>query len=163
MSDALSVVRPVEGATNSETLYEHDFYSWIEQQVALLRAGRLGEVDVENVAEELSDVGKTHFYRLQSSLKILVMHMLKWDQRTEHRSSSWEGSIREHRRRITRLLTKNSGLKSRRDEALADGYEDALVWAAHETGLPEDEFPEAYPYDWDDLLKRPFELDPPRL
>ena len=129
MSEARSAARPVEGVANSQTLYEQDHYSWVEQQVALLRAGRLGEVDVENVAEELSDPGRTHFHRLQSSLKILVMHMLKWDHQTEHRSSSWEESIREHRRWVVRLLTRNPGLRSRRDEALADGYEDVKVWS----------------------------------
>lgn len=147
--------------SRSADLYERDYYSWVEEQVALLRAGRWAEVDAGNVAEELSDMGKAHFYRLQSSLKILVMHMLKWDQQTEHRSSSWQGSIREHRRRINKLLARNPGLKARAAEALADGYDDALVWAAEETGLPEDEFPKTCPYDWDDILERPFQLDQP--
>lgn len=143
-------------------LYERDYYTWVEEQVALLRAGRLSEVDAENIAEELSDLGKAHFYRLQSSLKILLLHMLKWDQQTEHRSSSWAGSIREHRRRIGRLLSKNPGLQPRIHEALSESYEDARDWAALETGLTEDEFPPACPYDWHDITERPFEVDAKR-
>lgn len=139
--------------------YEHDYLGWVEEQVSLLRAGRLDELDAANIAEELSDMGKAELHRLQSALKILVMHMLKWDQQTEHRSTSWEGSIREHRRRIVRLISRNPGLKSRADEALADAYEDARGWASIETGIPEDEFPENCPYGWDDILKRPFETD----
>lgn len=140
-------------------LYDLDYVSWIDQQVALLRAGRLSEIDAENVAEELSDLGKVQFYRLQGSLKILIMHMLKWDQQAEHRSASWAGTIREHRRRITRLVDTNPGLKPRLPEALADGYEDARGWASIETGIPEDEFPAECPYAWDDILGRPFEVD----
>ena len=142
-------------------LYDLDYVSWIDRQVALLRAGRLGEIDAENVAEELSDLGKVQFHRLQGSLKILVMHMLKWDQQAEHRSTSWAGTIREHRRRIRRLVEKNPGLKPRLYEALAESYEDARGWASIETGIPEDEFPEDCPYGWDDVVERPFEVDAP--
>lgn len=158
MSMSVAKKRPAAG-DDGEKSYEHDYYGWLQQQVSLLRAGRLNDADVENIAEELSDLGRTQLWRLQSSLKILIMHMLKWDQQAEHRSSSWAGSIREHRRRILRILSKNPGLKPQRDEVLSDGYEDAIVWAAHETGLPEDEFPPICPYDWDDILHRPFQLD----
>lgn len=144
---------------DDQARYETDYYSWIQEQVVLLRAGRLTELDAENIAEELSDLGKSQLWRLQSSLKILIMHMLKWDQQTEHRSSSWAGSIREHRRRIVKLLRRSPGLKPRQDEVLAEGYEDAVMWAANETGLPEDEFPRTCPYSWTDLLERPFEID----
>ena len=37
--------------------YEDDLYAWVQAQVELLRSGQLSEVDAENVAEELSDVG----------------------------------------------------------------------------------------------------------
>lgn len=33
---------------NLETEYDHDFYSWINQNVQLLREGRLTEVDAEH-------------------------------------------------------------------------------------------------------------------
>jgi hypothetical protein len=32
-------------------------------------------------------------------------------------------------------------------------------WAANETHLPPREFPRACPYDWQDILERPFEFD----
>ena len=39
------------------SLHEQDFYAWTTQQVALLRAGRLAEADIEHIAEELEDMG----------------------------------------------------------------------------------------------------------
>jgi hypothetical protein len=62
---------------DDQARYETDYYSWIQEQVVLLRAGRLAELDAENIAEELSDLGKSQLWRLQSSLKILIMHMLE--------------------------------------------------------------------------------------
>src|SRR5262245_16863479 len=35
------------------SLYERDFYLWIEQQVSRLREGRLQELDVANLLEEI--------------------------------------------------------------------------------------------------------------
>jgi hypothetical protein len=139
--------------------YEDDYYTWINEQVALLRERRFDEVDVENVAEELSDLGKDEFAKLQSCLRVLLMHMLKWDQQPEHRTRSWVFSIREQRRRYARLMKQNPGLKPRLKEALDQAYEDARDWAANETHLQVRDFPKICPYDWNDILERPFEFD----
>lgn len=147
-------IAPAEGAA-----YERDFYSWANEQAVLLRSGRLSELDVMNVAEELEDMGKSQFWRLESAIKIVLMHMLKWDHQPERRTRSWVQTIAEHRRRVTRLLSKSPGMKSRIPEAIEGGYEDARGWAAIETRYPEEDFPEKCPYEWDDVLNRRFDLD----
>ncbi|MCJ2036741.1 DUF29 domain-containing protein [Methylobacterium sp. J-068] len=139
--------------------YEDDFYSWLIQQADLLRSGRLEDVDLDHVAEELEDLSKSEFGKLQSTLRVLVMHMLKWDQQPEHRTPSWIFSIREQRRRYARILAGSPGLKPRIDEALGDAYPDARDWASDETRLPPDEFPSECPYAWEDILERPFDFD----
>lgn len=146
-------------STPARTRYEDDLYTWVLEQVDLLRARRFDEVDVENVAEELSGLAKSDFNALVSTLRVLVMHMLKWDQQPEFRTPSWVYSIREQRRRFERILRQSPGLKPRRDEALMEAYPNARDWAANETHLPLDEFPPHCPYGWDDLLTRPFEVD----
>ena len=42
----------------NERAYERDFYGWANEQAALLRAGRFGEVDVTNGAKELESMGR---------------------------------------------------------------------------------------------------------
>src|SRR5215213_2020801 len=101
MADPAAKERPA--AKKRRTRYEDDLYAWVNEQVELLRAGRLDEIDAENIAEELSDLGKDEFAKLQSCLRVLLMHMLKWDQQPEHRTRSWVFSIREQRRRYARL------------------------------------------------------------
>ena len=149
----------VRERSRAAVAYDADFYTWLNEQAQLLRSGRLDELDVGNIAEELEGMARSEFRSLVSSLRVLVMHMLKWDQQPEHRTLSWVYSIREHRDRYAEILEENPGLKPRRDEALAKAYKLARNWAAHETRLPEEEFPKTCPYDWDDLLNRPFETD----
>ena len=149
----------VSAPVSKGTRYEDDLYGWVLEQVELLRAGHLDKIDAKNIAEELRDVGTSEYDKLWSSLRVLVMHMLKWDQQPEFRTPSWAYSIREQRKRCAKVLKRNPGLASHRDEALADAYDSARLWAANETNLPVDEFPNECPYDWDDILNRPFEID----
>lgn len=41
------------------TYYDHDVVAWAKEQAALLRAGRFSVLDVEHIAEEIEDVGKS--------------------------------------------------------------------------------------------------------
>ena len=63
--------------SKNSTLYDTDFYAWANEQAALLRAGRLSEADIENVAEEIESMGKSEKRELISRLTILLLHLLK--------------------------------------------------------------------------------------
>jgi hypothetical protein len=58
--------------------YQQDFYSWVCRNVELLRNGKVSEIDVENIAEELDAMGKSQQRELINRLKILFAHLLKW-------------------------------------------------------------------------------------
>src|SRR4051812_27068174 len=73
--------------------YERDLYSWAVEQAALLRAGRLGQADALNIAEELDDVGSEQYHRLESALRIILLHLLKWDHQPKRRTRGWRASI----------------------------------------------------------------------
>lgn len=139
--------------------YEDDLFTWVGEQVALLRAGRLDELDACNIAEELADVAAAERSKLDSIFRVSIMHMLKWDQQPDVRTPSWVYSIHEQRRRYAKLIEANPGLKRHRDEALADMYPIARNWAAAETHFDVSEFPSTCPYAWEDILDRPFEVD----
>jgi hypothetical protein len=139
-------------------LYERDVYAWAQEQARLLKAGRLAEIDAENIAEEILDVGRNEYDKLESALTVLLMHMLKWDYQPKKRSRSWEITILEQRKRVERQLRENPSLKSRRAEAVHDGYEIGRLRASGETDLDPDVFPEVCPYDWDAITKRVFKL-----
>src|SRR5947208_2799040 len=57
MMDDRSHTTKRAGRPGRPARYEHDLYGWALQQAALLRAGRIDEADVRNIAEELDDVG----------------------------------------------------------------------------------------------------------
>jgi Domain of unknown function DUF29 len=144
----------------SRATYEGDLHAWAQEQAALLRAGRLPEVDAANIAEELEDVGREQYDRLESALRVLLTHILKWDHQSERRSRSWAATITVQRRHAQKTLGKNPSLKPRLAEALADAYADARLEASGETNLPLRTFPAELPYDWAAIIDRPFAIDP---
>jgi hypothetical protein len=134
---------------------DRDLYTWAGQQAALLREGRLSEIDPAAIAEEIDDLGEEQYLRLESALRVLAHHLLKWDYQPAARSLSWAITVREQRRRVERQLRKNPGLRARLDEALADAYEDARDEAARETGLPTRTFPARSRFAFGELMERP--------
>ena len=122
-------------------LYEQDFYAWANEQAALLRAGKLSAADIEQIAEEIEGMGRTEKRELINRLVVLLTHLLKWQYQPTYRGPSWEVTIRNQRRALSRHLTDNPSLKPKVPEAVADAYCDARANAYAETGLPEATFP----------------------
>ena len=137
--------------------YEGDYHAWTVEQAAALRAGRLSELDVQNLAEEIDDLGKAEFGKLSSSYRVILLHMLKWDHQPERRTRSWVGSIETHRIRLDIVLGDNPSLKGSQPEAIARGYREARVKAAAETGQDKGSFPKECPYSPDDIMNRAYE------
>jgi hypothetical protein len=145
---------PRGGADTERASYDRDVYSWAIEQAALLRAGRVAEADVLNIAEEIDDVGWEQYDKLENALRIIFLHLLKWDHQPKRRSRSWWASIRMQRNHVLRVLRKNPGLKPEIDGAIAEAYETARIEAASQTSLDEDTFPVDCPYAWDEIMDR---------
>jgi hypothetical protein len=59
------------------SLYEQDFYQWTQEQAALLKAGALSLIDVENLIEEIERMGKSQKNELLSRLTVLLMQTFR--------------------------------------------------------------------------------------
>lgn len=127
-------------------LYSQDFHAWALQNAEWLRQGQLAVVDVAHIAEELEDMGNSRERELESRLGVLIAHLLKWHYQPDQRSSSWSGTIKEQRRKLTRLLRKNPSLKPLLTEAWQEAYGDALTLVEKDTGLDESLFPAECPF-----------------
>ncbi|NCC28086.1 MAG: DUF29 domain-containing protein [Gammaproteobacteria bacterium] len=135
-----------------EADYDHDFYAWIARNVALLRAGRVSEVDAEHIAEELESMGKRDLRQLRSRLQVLTMHLLKWQFQPAPQSKSWLATVDHQRDEIEALLLDSPSLRPSMDAALAMIYPKAVRDAARESGLPETAFPVTCPYGLAEIL-----------
>ncbi len=147
---------PADAPARAE--YMRDFYSWLMEQARHVREGKWDAVDRENVSEEIESLGREQFNKLESALRVLLIHILKWDHQPKLRSRSWTLSIKAQRTEVEDVLSDNPGLKPRIAEAIARGYRRARIEAAKETGIEENAFPETCRYSFDDLMSREFSL-----
>ena len=68
--------------------YEKDLYGWAMQTAQALREGRLSEADIEHIAEELEDMGRSEKRALTNRLAVLLRHLLKWRHQPKRRGNS---------------------------------------------------------------------------
>ena len=141
------------------TAYADDFYTWTQEQGARLRSGDLSGLDRENLAEEIESWGKSQFASLVSALRVVLLHMLKFDHQPGKRARSWMISIATHRIQVAEELSESPGLKRRVVEAITKAYRIARLEAAKETRLAVSRFPETCPYTYQDIMDRHFAID----
>lgn len=145
-------------------LYEKDFSAWTARTLDLLRAGRFADLDIEHLAEELSDMGKSQRHELVNRLRVLLAHLLKWQFQyrrltahwAEFEGKSWRNTIIEQRAALRYLLDKNPGLKSVLSDSIVESYQQALDLAVEETGMPATLFPRECPYTQTQILARDY-------
>ena len=137
-------------------LYERDFYRWLTRQAALLREGRLQELDLVNLLEEIEDMGAKREGAIENNLIVLLTHLLKHKYQPDQRSSGWRGSVVEHRRRLRKLIRESPSLRPHAQEIYAECYADGCEQAAAETALPPETFPADPPFTLDQALDPKF-------
>ena len=137
--------------------YEKDFVLWLETQVKLLRQGRVSELDLKNLAEEVESILKRDKREVHNRLTVLLEYLLKYQFQPDKRSSSWTSTIGEQRRGLD-LVFKDSPslLKSYAPQVFEDSYEYAKCKASDETGLSLAAFPGTCPYTLTETLDENF-------
>ena len=82
------------------TRYETDIVAWANEQAQLVRSGQFELLDLEHIAEEIEDVGKSEQRELASRMVLLIAHLLKWQFQAGRQGTSWQITIRNQRRAI---------------------------------------------------------------
>ncbi|GJE61708.1 DUF29 domain-containing protein [Methylobacterium trifolii] len=154
---ALKAARPT--ATGG-TAYADDFYTWTQEQGARLRAGDLSALDREDLAEEIESLGRSEFGKLVAAFRDILRSILVFDHRPDLPARDGALLIAAQRLDVTFLLKDSPGLKDRSEEAMARAYQTARLGAADAAQLPLSRFPETCPYNREDLMRRPFAIDP---
>ena len=140
------------------TLYDTDFYTWTQEQAALLRAGAVQELDLTNLAEEIDSLGKRDRRALASHLHTLLLHLLKWQYQPSGRAMghSWRSSIRTARIESAAIVEDSSVLGQLVPGMIVYWYPHVRQQAADETGLPLSTFPATCPWQVAQVLDHNF-------
>ncbi|HEY9851605.1 MAG TPA: DUF29 domain-containing protein [Leptolyngbyaceae cyanobacterium] len=136
-----------------KSLYDRDFYLWIQATAQQLKEGKFNEIDIPNLIEEIESMGRSEKRELKSRLVVLLMHLLKWQYQPEKRSESWRSTISEQRICIEGLLEDSPSLQPLISELFDDCYQKARLKASEETGIKLNFFPKESPFTLEETLK----------
>ena len=146
-------------ATKAAELYDEDFYAWTQEQAKALRTHFRGDnrLDVEHLAEEVEDLGKSELQGVESFVEQIIAHLLKLDYSGQAAPRShWRAEILNFRQNINRKITPSIRRKVERalDELYYGGRQIAAAGAlVHEPDLIR-RLPKSCPYDWDTIWHR---------
>ena len=145
---------------NVNSLYDTDFVEWSEQAAQRLRTGRIDEVDLALVAEEIEDLGKNHRLAVSSQMLHLLIHQIKRKIQPERETPSWRRSIVNAQEHIRGRLEAAPSLKPHLEDQLPQIYRRAIAGARFETGVQSRPLPDDCPFSVTQLLEN-FDLDWP--
>ncbi len=148
------------------SLYDDDVYAWAKQQAdALRRLARTGrdlpnELDLENVAEEIEDVGKSELSKVESYIRLILIHLLKLACASQARSErKWRNEILAFRAELLKELRPSMWPNIDLDHQ----WRQALLKVDGELSEHGDELPpglpEACPLALDDLTADHFAIE----
>ena len=145
-------------------LYKADFYQWTRQQTDLLQRNQFRSLDLQNLIEEVKDLGREQLNTLEHHLSEILSLMLKRqlraikeDIRTLSRwYRSWfmviDYNLEKQRKTVKCLLKKNPSLNELLEESLLECYPIACRRTAEELEISEDEFPDTTPWSVEQIL-----------
>jgi Domain of unknown function DUF29 len=102
--------------SDSNTLYDEDFFAWTKQQAKALRAAARNRInqplDWGNLAEEIEDLGKSNRRELRSQIRRVLRHLVKLQYSPAFNPrADWQVSIRDARAEIEGLLKDSPSLR----------------------------------------------------
>lgn len=137
-------------------LYDRDFYQWAMENSELMRQGKLSEIDVQNIAEELESMGRSERRELVDRLAQLIMHLLKWQYQPNRRSKSWSGTITEQRRKVELVLDDSPSLKYGMQESMRKAYYLAQAKFQKQTKIDRKILPNECPFTFEQVMNEDF-------
>ncbi|MFM6510660.1 MAG: DUF29 domain-containing protein [Microcystis panniformis] len=135
-----------------KTLYEIDDSLWLEETIELLKAKNFEALDLENLIEELEDLGNEKKFRVASFLQQIIRHALLlqfWTREREYNQAHWQAEIISFQYHLKRYLTTN--LRKYLEQEFEQIYFESRQYVRKKTDNQVN-FPDTCPYSLEELL-----------
>ena len=136
------------------TLYEQDYYLWIETTLKQLQNQDRENLDWQHLAEEIEALGIEQRRKLESYLKQLLIHLLiyrYWQTEKEFCERGWKNEICNFRDELE-FSCRSKTLYNYLLGCIDAVYFKARKQAIQKTGLSSDIFPEQCPFTVENIL-----------
>lgn len=125
----------------TSSLYETDYYLWLQTTVHHLRDRHFSAIERENLIEELESMGKREKRALLSLLTRLLEHLFKlayWESEKPRSENHWASEIVNFRAKIEADLEDSPSLRSQLPILYEKAYPTAVKSVSKLFSLPSD-------------------------
>ncbi len=117
-----------ESKAKSLALYDTDYQCWLDQIVIQLRTKDFGNLDLENLIEEIESLGKRDKRAIASDFMRLCEHLLKikyWQSEREAGLRGWNLEVANFRLQIRAILKDSPSLRHYLNKNFLSEYDNA--------------------------------------
>lgn len=140
--------------TIKPSLYDEDYYLWLEQTLIQINNKEIGNLDWQHLAEEIEALGNEQKRAVESYLKQLLIHLLLyayWQSEKTYCQRGWTVEITNFRDELEFYLRPKT-LYNYLVSCLDIVYLKARRQAIQKTGLNPNIFPQQCPFTLEEIL-----------
>jgi len=151
-------------ASDTSADYDSDVLAWSERQAAALRqlASRRdlpNELDLEHVAEEIEDVGRSQLIAVQSFLRQIFIHLIKTASLRDAPSEGhWHNEVVNFRSELLDRFTPSMAQRIALSTIWKRAIKDAGVTLAAQKQRIISNLPSECPFELEDMLDEEFDF-----
>lgn len=135
-----------EARVKLPSLYDTDYQLWLDQTAAHLKVRDFGQIDLENLIEEIESLGRSEKRAISSYLMRLCEHLLKikyWESEREMCLRGWSREIINFRLQIQDELEASPSLRSFLQDVFVKQYQNGRKLFLNASELDAKRVPEA--------------------
>ena len=137
----------VQADSSTQLLYNTDYHKWLEVTIEQLQSDQFSALDLENLIEELSAMGRRDLRTANSLIKQIIIHRLKLDRLPDiEPRKHWQKEINNFQEQLEDLLSASLKAKINLEKIYSRAKRDILIDYALE-------LPQECPYSLDELLQ----------
>jgi hypothetical protein len=134
------------------SLYEQDYYLWLEKTAQLLKDRKLSELDIENLFEEITDIATEEKRNIEDNLILVFRYLLRYKYQPNKITSGDRLGLFQRRDDLIEDFSYSPSLKLFFIQIFEECYSEARELSAIETGLPLETFPVKCPFTVEQVL-----------
>jgi Domain of unknown function DUF29 len=149
-------MNPKSTANPTLSLYDVDYQIWLDKTLAQLQSHDFENIDLENLIEELSSLGKSDKNAISSYLMRLCEHLLKvkyWETERDQCVRGWNLEILNFRIQIQEKLEDSPSLRIFLEDNFTKQYKNARKLFLQASGLDKAIVPENPCFTLDQALE----------
>jgi hypothetical protein len=133
-----------------ETNNKRDYYLRLESAIQAIKQKETNGLTFEKLLNNIENLKNEKEETTKENLKIIIVHLLKWNYQPEKRCQAWINLINEHRQRLYDEFETSPSLEDFCKEFFPEAYKEAYKLAVKEIDLSiihfmnEDECPFSY-------------------